>query len=87
MKIIPHSKPDDPLFNRRLMAYIGILFSILWVSVILAIDVYMSFKLDMQRAEFRFGLDRIALYLGVPAGIAGLALWEYLGAAKKVDEK
>ena len=68
--------PDDHLYNRRLIAYLGLGFSIIWFSMVFWTDVFVSFE-----------LGKIVAYLGVPATIAGLGFWKYLRAAEKDDDK
>lgn len=74
--LIPTGKKDDKLFNRRIFAYYGLLFSIGWFLMVFWTDVFVSFE-----------VAKVVAYLGVPAAIAGLGFWEYLKAAKKSDEK
>lgn len=74
--LIPTSKPDDKLFNRRIFAYYGLLFSIGWFLMVFWTDVFVTFD-----------VAKVVAYLGVPATIAGLGFWEYLKAAKRSDDK
>jgi len=73
---LPGHKPDDKLFNRRLMAYGGLLFSVVWFLMVFWTDVFHGFE-----------VAKVIAYLGVPASIATLGFWQYLKAAKKDDEK
>lgn len=70
--------PDDKLFNRRLMAYGGLIFSVVWFVMVFATDAWKSET---------FEVAKIVAYLSVPASIAGLGFWQYLQAAKKDDDK
>ena len=73
--------PDDKLYNRRLMAYSGLFFSVVWfVSCFCAIVVLAYTGKSLEPAT-------AASLLTVPAALAGLGFWGYLGAAKKDDEK
>lgn len=76
--MLPKNKPDDRLFNRRLMAYGGLLFSVFWFLMVFLTDAWKSET---------FETAKIVAYLGVPASIAGLGFWQYLKAAKKDDDK
>lgn len=67
--------PDDPLFNRRLIAYAGLIFSVVWFAMVFWTDVFITFE-----------LGKVVAYLGVPATIAGLGFWKYLKAAEKGDK-
>jgi len=73
---IPQAKKNDPLFNRRVFAYYGLIFSVLWFLMVFWTDVF----IDLE-------VGKVAAYLGVPAAIAGLGFWEYLRAAKESDMK
>ena len=74
MSILPHNHPKDKLFNRRLMAYAGLIFSVFWFLMVFWTDVFVSFD-----------VAKVIAYLGVPAAIAGLGYWSYLKAAQKDD--
>ena len=76
MRLIPTNQPKDKLFNRRIFAYYGLLFSIGWFLMVFWTDVFITFE-----------VAKVVAYLGVPATIAGLGFWEYLRAAKRSDEK
>lgn len=69
----PH--PDDKLFNRRIMAYGGLIFSAFWVMQVFWVDVLLH---AMETAK-------VIAYLGVPPTLAGLGFWQYLKAAAKDD--
>lgn len=74
---IPSHKPEDKLFNRRLMAYAGLVFSLVWFQqVIILVFVGYFFEVQLSAAVV------IAL-LGVPTTLAGLGFWQYLKAAGK----
>ena len=75
-KITPKEKPDDKMFNRRIFAYYGLIFSVFWFMMVFWTDVFSGFE-----------TAKVVAYLGVPATIAGLGFWEYLKAAKRSDEK
>lgn len=77
-KFIPRNKPSDKLFNRRLLAYVGLVFSVFWFLMVFLTDAWKSDT---------FEVAKIVAYLGVPASIAGLGFWQYLSAAKRSDEK
>lgn len=78
---MPEGKPHDKLFNRRLMAYGGLIFSVIWSQEVLLIwAVLVAFGKSPDASVI------IAL-LGVPGSIAGLGFWQYLKAAKKDDEQ
>ena len=76
-KITPKENIKDRLFNRRLMAYGGLLFSVFWFLMVFITDAWKSET---------FEVAKIVAYLGVPATIAGLGFWQYLKAAKKDDD-
>lgn len=69
--------PDDHLYNRRLIAYAGLIFSAFWVLQVFWIDVLFA---DMDTGK-------VIAYLGVPPALAGLGFWKYLEACKRDDEK
>lgn len=79
-KLVPKAAPcDDPLFNRRLLAYYGLIFSVYWNHLVLAAYVYL--------AKSGVGSDpALIALLGVPTTIAGLGFWKYLKAAEKDDD-
>ncbi len=74
--LVPQPKINDPLFNRRVFAYYGLAFSVLWFLMVFWTDVFVDFE-----------VGKVMAYLGVPAAIAGLGFWEYLKAAKKGDDR
>ena len=76
MKLIPSNNSNDKLFNRRIFAYYGLIFSLVWFMMVFWVDVFVGFE-----------TGKVIAYLGVPATIAGLGFWEYLKAAQKSDEK
>ena len=76
MKLIPSNNSNDKLFNRRIFAYYGLIFSLVWFMMVFWTDVFVGFE-----------TGKVIAYRGVPATIAGLGFWEYLRAAKKSDEK
>lgn len=74
--IVPQTAPDDdPLFNRRRLAYFGLAFSIYWVHLILLVYVFGPTP------------DAVCItaFLGVPATLAGLGFYKYLRAAENDD--
>lgn len=83
MKFIPSNKPDDNLFNRRILAYVSFFFSIIWVVLVYITDVLMIYNLPLDRIEHRFDMARIAAYLGVPGMLCGLSVWAYFDGARK----
>lgn len=73
--------PEDKLYNRRLLAYAGLVFCFFWVTALLANDLILIwFDKDI-------GVAKVTAYLSVPGMLAGLGFWEYLKAAKKDDGK
>lgn len=74
--IVPQTAPDDdPLFNRRRLAYFGLVFSIYWVHLILVVYVFGPVP------------DAVCItaFLSVPATLAGLGFYKYLRAAENDD--
>ena len=80
-KLIPFSKPDDKLFNRRVLAYYGLIFSVYWVHLILAIFFI------LMMGEKQADATVIIAFLGVPGTLAGIGFWKYLKACEKDDDK
>jgi len=78
-KIIPEKKNDDPLYNRRIMSYLGLAFSVFWFQEVLII-VALGYFFDTQLAA-----PVVVALLGVPATLAGLGFWRYLEACKHED--
>jgi len=78
--LIPKTKCDDKLFNRRLLAYYGLLFTVYWSHLILLVYVVLAFKHGQADAVI------IAAFLGVPGTLAGIGFWKYLQASEKSDE-
>ena len=70
-------KPDDHLYNRRLLSYAGLIFSALWFLQVFWVDALFG----------NFDAAKVIAYLGVPTTIAGLGFWQYLKACEKDDEK
>ena len=70
-------RPDDPLYNRRLLAYAGLIFSALWFIMVFWVDVLFA---DMDSSK-------VIGYLSVPPGLGGLSYWGYLSACKTDDQK
>lgn len=74
--IVPQIAPDDdPLFNRRRLAYFGLAFSIYWVHLILIVYVWGPPPDAVS----------ITAFLSVPATLAGLGFYKYLRAAETDD--
>jgi len=63
---------DDNLYNRRRLAIFGFIFAVTWCYLILGIDFYLDMKLETPK---------LSVYLGVPAIICGLPIWQYFKAA------
>jgi hypothetical protein len=78
-KIIPKKKKNDKLYNRRVMSYGGLLFSVLWFQQVLII-VAAGYFFDAH-----IGAPVVVALLGVPATLAGLGYWRYLEACKHED--
>ena len=75
--LLPSVAPDDdPMYNRRKLAYFGLGFSVYWVHLILVVYVFGPTP------------DAICItaFLGVPASLAGLGFYKYLKAAEIDDE-
>lgn len=70
---------DDHLFNRRILAYYGLIFTVYWNHLVLGAYIWLALAGVGSDAAL------IAL-LGVPGTIAGLGFWKYLKAAEKEDE-
>lgn len=77
---MPKAGPcDDSLFNRRLLAYYGLVFTVYWNHLVLFSYIYL--------AKSGVGSDpALIALLGVPSTIAGLGFWKYLKAAEKEDD-
>lgn len=80
-KIIPKKRRNDQLYNRRLMSYGGLIFSVLWFQQVLLIVAAGYFF------EAHITAPVVVALLGVPATLAGLGYWRYLEACKTEDEK
>ena len=80
LHLMPKPGPEgDMLFNRRVLAYYGLIFSVYWNHIVLIAYVYLSVK--------GVGSDAaLVALLGVPGTLAGLGFWKYLKAAEKEDE-
>lgn len=65
---------DDNLYNRRRLAVFGFIFAVTWCYLILGIDFFMDMKMDTPK---------LTVYLGVPAAICGLPIWQYFKAANE----
>jgi len=77
--LIPEKKDTDQLYNRRLLSYIGLAFSVFWFQEVLII-VALGYFFDTQLAA-----PVVVALLGVPATLAGLGFWRYLEACKHDD--
>ena len=78
-KIIPEKQPNDPLYNRRIMSYLGLGFSIIWFQEVLILIVLgYFFKIELSAAT-------VTALLTVPATLAGLGFFRYLEACKRDD--
>lgn len=75
-------KPDDKFYNRRLLTYLGIIFSVVWSIAILLIDIWFRYN-DGEG----FPTAKIIAYLGVPSTLAGLQYWRYAKACEKDDQQ
>ncbi len=62
----------DRFYNRRLMAVLAFIFAVIWSIGILAVDICFSLALEASK---------LAIYMGVPASVAGLPIWQYFKAA------
>lgn len=71
---------DDLLYNRRVLAYYSIAFTVYWSHLILAVYVFALYKAQASDAAI------IAAFLAVPGTIAGMNVWKYLIASEKDDE-
>lgn len=79
--IVPRQAPDgDHMYNRRLLAYWSIGFTVYWSHLILAVYVFALYKAQASDAAI------ISAFLAVPGTIAGMNVWKYLRAAEKDDE-
>lgn len=77
---VPTGKPEDQLYNRRLLSYYSLAFSAIWVhEVLIVIVVGMVFGHPMDGAV-------AAALVGVPAALSGLGFWKYLEACKESDK-
>lgn len=78
--LLPKAAPDgDGLFNRRILAYYGLVFTVYWVHLVLAAYIYLAIN--------GVGSDAaLVALLGVPGTIAGIGFWKYLKASEKEDE-
>lgn len=79
LKLIPVAKSDDKMFNRRLLAYYGLVFSVYWSHLILVISTFLY--IIGKPMDAALGVA----FLGVPGTLAGLGFWKYLKAAEKDD--
>ncbi len=70
--------PADNLYNRRLLAYVGIVFAIAWDVAILTLNCFIPAA---------FSDAKVVAFLGVPSAIAALNFWHYALAARKDDER
>lgn len=80
-RLIPKAGPDnDHMYNRRILAYWSIGFTLYWSHLILAVYVFALYRAQASDAAI------IAAFLAVPGTIAGMNVWKYLIAAEKDDE-
>lgn len=78
---VPTGKPEDQLYNRRLLSYYSLAFSAIWVhEILLVIIIGMALGFPMDAGT-------VAALVGVPAALSGLGFWKYLEAAKATDLK
>lgn len=78
--IKPSADPKDQLYNRRLLAYYGLIYSAVWAVVIWVSWLVLESKhVDVSSAE-------LAVLMGFPAALAGLGFFKYLEAAKIEQE-
>lgn len=78
-RIIPSAKPEDQLYNRRLLSYFSLFYSAIWfqeVLIVILVSVVLGKTLDA---------GVVTALVGVPTALAGLGFWKYLEAAKKHD--
>lgn len=78
---VPSGKPDDALYNRRLLSYYSLIFAAIWVHeilVVIVVGMILGFPLDA---------GVVAALVGVPAALSGLGFWKYLEACKISDLK
>lgn len=80
-KIIPSAKPEDNLYNRRLLSYFSLFYSAIWFQEILAVIVILGLCGIAPDGAV------VAALVSVPAALAGLGFWKYLEACKLEDEK
>lgn len=78
---IPTGKDDDRMFNRRLLAFYGLAFSVYWSHLIL---ILWFFLMVIKREA---DATVVIAFIGVPGALAGLGFWKYLKAAEKDDAK
>ena len=77
--LFPKKCPEDQLYNRRLMSYLGLAFSVFWFQeVLILVALGYIFKIHLDAAV-------VVALLGVPATLAGLGFWRYLEACKLDD--
>lgn len=82
MKLTPRSAPeDDKMFNRRLLAYYGLIFTVYWAHLTLFMYIL------LLGAGREVDAATVIAFLGVPGSLAGLGFWKYLKAAEKDDDK
>jgi len=77
--IIPSHKPEDQLYNRRILTYLGLAYSAIWFQeVLIVLIVCAAIGAPIDGAI-------VAALLGVPTSLAGLGFWRYLEACKRDD--
>lgn len=81
IRFIPVGKEDDKMFNRRLLAYYGLVFSVYWSHLILVVSTILYIMGKPMDAALGVA------FLSVPGTLAGLGFWKYLKAAEKEDDK
>lgn len=77
--MLPKRNPDDQLYNRRLLTYIGLLYSAFWFLLVLGVTVVSVVVGNL------IGAATVTALLSVPTTLAGLGFWRYLEACKHED--
>lgn len=76
VSLIPYQAPEqDGLFNRRRLAYFGLIFTVYWSHLVLLVYVFGPPPDAVS----------ITAFLGVPSSIAGMGFYKYLKAAESDD--
>ena len=74
---IPKPSPEDPWRNRRNLAYISVIFSLVWVQQILLFDVFIQ---EMDAAK-------VGVYIGVMTTLQGFVVKLYFDAVKLSEKE